>query len=108
MAARHAVAFVATAKAFDVRTDLFDYAGEIHCQDRRQWMAGMSGGAYTELDVERIDATGMDSDQQLPCVRTGRGTSAKRNAASWLSRTKAFIVELLVSIGSPRQSAGGR
>jgi hypothetical protein len=67
-------------KPFDTGTDRFDLTGEVETQNGGQGLAGVRRRALENLDIERIHATGLDTDQNLTRLR-GRlrdGTDAQR------------------------------
>ena len=72
-ASRHAIDLVARLEPRDVTPGLFDHAGEIQPENRRQRMARMRRGAGVDLGVERIDPARADSHQHLARADLGRG-----------------------------------
>jgi hypothetical protein len=65
-AAGHSVNFVPVSKGRHAVADGLDDARKIDAENGRQGLARMGGLAGANLDVERIDGTGFDPDQNLP------------------------------------------
>lgn len=70
-AANHSIDLVAFPECSHIRAELLDDSGHIESEDRRRWMPGMRGNAFLNLEVERIDAAGLDPHQDLTPGRTG-------------------------------------
>jgi hypothetical protein len=74
--ARHPEHLVAPAETSDIRSDGFDDAGQIDTENGRQRMTRMRRVAAMDLEIERIDRTRLDPDQNLSLLRLGPGNRA--------------------------------